>query len=175
MSAFRDRNGAGLTVGHLVVIQEGPHDGRLGIIKSMMIPPRGEQRINVAFTTAETGESMWYRPEQVVRNAVQSMALLTMQMHREAREAGRESTERPNPMGFDLTTLLITRSFRSTTCPCCGRVKQSSNAFCYKCFKSLSPSLQHALYLRFGEGYEGAFAAALASLKVTKPVIPEQA
>jgi hypothetical protein len=174
MSAFRDRNGAGITVGHLVVIQEGPHDGRLGIIKSTMTPPRGEQRINVAFTTAETGESMWYRPEQVVRNAVQSMALLTMQMQREAREAGRQSAERPNPMGFDLTTLLITRSFRSTTCPCCGRMKQSSNAFCYKCFKSLPPSLQQALYQRFGEGYEEAFAVALAALNVRLPRIPER-
>lgn len=174
MSTFKDSNGVTLNVGDLVIVQQGHHEGRLGIIKSLMTPPRGDPKVHVSFTTAENGDGAWCRPEHVSRNRVQSMALLTIQMKREARDAGEEQDDKPDPMGFDLNTLLITRSFRSTTCPCCGRVKQSSQSFCYKCFKCLPTKLRNDLYKRFGEGYEEAFGVALVSLKVSKPVIPER-
>lgn len=51
----------------------------------------------------------------------------------------------------------------STTCRC-GRTKRRRQTFCFACFHALPPPLRAALYRRIGEGYEEAYAAAVAHL-----------
>lgn len=46
----------------------------------------------------------------------------------------------------------------------CGRTKKRSTTFCSKCFYSLPKDQQRALYRRLGDGYEEAYAVALATL-----------
>lgn len=179
MSTFKDSNGVTLNVGDLVIMQQGHHEGRLGIIKSLTTPPRSDPKVHVSFTTAENGDGAWCRPEHVGRNRVQSISLLHMQMKRETAEAapaaGAASSQAAQPAGvWDLNTLLIVRSYRSQVCPSCGRIKQPGQSFCYKCFKALPADLQSDLYKRLDEGYERAFAMSLAALNVRTPVIPEK-
>jgi len=53
----------------------------------------------------------------------------------------------------------------------CGRPKEPNNTFCGKCYWALGHNQRRALYKRFGEGYEEAYAAAAAfldQLKATK-------
>ena len=55
------------------------------------------------------------------------------------------------------------RELGGTTCRC-GRAKKARQTFCSRCFFNLAPPLRAALYRRVGEGYEEAYAAAVAAL-----------
>ena len=57
--------------------------------------------------------------------------------------------------------------FRGTTCQC-TKPKTKGNSFCHACFRSLARAQQVALYKRFGDGYEAAYAEALAFLRRAK-------
>jgi len=46
--------------------------------------------------------------------------------------------------------------FRSEEC-LCGREKQPSRSFCYRCYSELPGYMKSALYQRFRNGYEEAF------------------
>ena len=51
----------------------------------------------------------------------------------------------------------------SKTCQC-GRAKRGNTAFCHRCWTRLSGQTQRALYRKFGDGFEAAYARALEEL-----------
>jgi hypothetical protein len=57
---------------------------------------------------------------------------------------------------------------RGTVCRC-GRTKQMKQTFCPTCYLALPRAKRLALYSRFGEGYEEAYATAVAYLKGDDP------
>lgn len=57
----------------------------------------------------------------------------------------------------------LVRELAGTTCRC-GRSKKARQTFCSRCYFALSPPLRAALYRQVGEGYEEAYAAAVAAL-----------
>ena len=50
-----------------------------------------------------------------------------------------------------------------------GRVKVPRQTFCAECYRALPVAMQRALYRRFGQGYEEAYAAAVAYLRGDDP------
>ena len=58
----------------------------------------------------------------------------------------------------------LVRELRATRCRC-GRRKGRGKTFCGPCFYSLSKAQQRALYRFVGNGYEEAYADAVATLK----------
>ena len=62
---------------------------------------------------------------------------------------------------------------RGKTCRC-GRAKRPMQSFCWQCYSALSLPTQNALYRRFGNGYEEAYAAAVAELRGDDPHGGEQ-
>lgn len=64
---------------------------------------------------------------------------------------------------MSLGTETLVRELAGTTCRC-GRVKRARMTFCGRCYHALPPPLRAALYRPIGEGYEDAYAAAVASL-----------
>ena len=64
-------------------------------------------------------------------------------------------------MDFTQMTLRqIWDDFNSEVCSACGGRKRKLNSFCRNCYHMLPARMKHALYQRFGEGYEEAFKAA---------------
>jgi hypothetical protein len=61
----------------------------------------------------------------------------------------------------DVADLL--RELAGTTCRC-GRPKRGRQTFCLDCYVRLTPPRRRALYSLIGEGYEEAYADAVASL-----------
>lgn len=61
------------------------------------------------------------------------------------------------------TTRELLAELAGTTCQC-GNVKAKRQTFCRSCYFGLSPKLRNALYNRIGEGYEQAYAKAVAVL-----------
>lgn len=55
-----------------------------------------------------------------------------------------------------MTLQEIFEAFKSQTCQC-GKPKVAHQSFCRACYYSLPRTMQHALYNRFGEGYEEAY------------------
>jgi hypothetical protein len=51
----------------------------------------------------------------------------------------------------------------------CGAPKQSRMSHCRGCYRSLPKAMQSALWRRFGEGYEEAFAASVEWLRAKRP------
>lgn len=60
-------------------------------------------------------------------------------------------------------TETLVRELAGTTCRC-GRAKRARQTFCSRCYFALAPPLRATLYQRIGEGYEEAYAAAVAAL-----------
>lgn len=58
-------------------------------------------------------------------------------------------------------------SFHSIECPSCGAGKTSGQTMCRSCFSGLPPKSKRDLYMRFGNGYEGAWREAMRALGVT--------
>ena len=58
----------------------------------------------------------------------------------------------------------LLRELRGTTCRC-GAAKRTRETFCRDCYYRLSPPQRRALYRLVGEGYEEAYAAAVAKLE----------
>lgn len=50
------------------------------------------------------------------------------------------------------------QDFLGTECSACGGVKRKGMSHCSRCYHRLPKPMQYALYRRFGEGYEEAFA-----------------
>lgn len=69
------------------------------------------------------------------------------------------SPSEPLPDAVDLVNEL-----EGTVCPC-GGPKASRNTFCRTCYFTLPYDMRQALYRRIGEGYQEAYAAAIAHLK----------
>lgn len=63
-----------------------------------------------------------------------------------------------------MTTETLVHELARPACRC-GRVKRPRQTFCSRCFQRLPPALKRALYRRIGEGYEEAYAAAVAALE----------
>lgn len=61
--------------------------------------------------------------------------------------------------------LAILKSLGSITCESCEGKKQPRMSHCRKCYFGLHPDTRHALYRKFGNGYEEAFERSLAELK----------
>lgn len=61
-------------------------------------------------------------------------------------------------------TIEVVKELRGDTCQCNGS-KISGHTFCRACFLKLPVSLRSRLYKRVGQGYEKAYADALAHLK----------
>jgi hypothetical protein len=60
-------------------------------------------------------------------------------------------------------TETLVRELAGPVCRC-GRPKSARRTFCSRCYYRLPPQLRSALYRRIGEGYEEAYAAAVAAL-----------
>lgn len=58
--------------------------------------------------------------------------------------------------------------FLSANCPACGASKKANTAFCGQCYHSLPKGFRQALWQRFGEGFEEAFAVSLRWLTKTE-------
>ncbi len=56
----------------------------------------------------------------------------------------------------------------------CGASKPRKHAFCRPCYMSLPPELRQALYQRVGNGYEGAYEAAVKRLSETGRIPPAE-
>lgn len=63
-----------------------------------------------------------------------------------------------------MSTKSILAEFLGMICPSCNQLKQKNNAFCVSCYRRLPRVLQHAVWNRFGEGFEQAFTDAKAYL-----------
>jgi hypothetical protein len=61
-------------------------------------------------------------------------------------------------------TVLLVRELAGTTCRC-GKTKRARETFCRACYHALPPPLRRALYRGVGEGYEEAYADAVAVLE----------
>ena len=81
----------------------------------------------------------------------------------------RTKTNRPQP----LTDAQALASLRSTLCPACGRTKMQGMTMCSRDYYALPDDMRKALYHRLGKGYREAVTAALASLNVETPRLPE--
>ena len=68
-----------------------------------------------------------------------------------------------------MTRKSILEEFLGTDCPTCDGVKRPKQSHCGRCYHQLPKGMQRALYLRFGEGYEEAYAAACAYLAEHHP------
>jgi ribosomal protein L32 len=58
-------------------------------------------------------------------------------------------------------TEVLLSSLRCGKCPSCGDRKRPNTSLCFKCFYAIPVDMRHALYRRFGEGYEEAIAEAI--------------
>jgi hypothetical protein len=58
----------------------------------------------------------------------------------------------------------VLKDFLGKECPTCGCTKRSGMSHCSLCYGRLPKPMQTALYKRFGEGYEEAFATSCAWL-----------
>ena len=47
----------------------------------------------------------------------------------------------------------------------CGKIKGSGKSFCYGCWGKIPRSIQRKLYKSIGDGYEGAYADAKATVE----------
>lgn len=66
-------------------------------------------------------------------------------------------------MALNELQLKLIRMLRGVSCQCGGK-KGEGKSFCMKCYKALTLDMKRALYKRVGDGYEAAYAAAMAFL-----------
>ncbi len=62
----------------------------------------------------------------------------------------------------------IKGSFLGWVCPVCKDRKESGQAFCVRCYKSLPLPMQRKIWRKFGKGYDDAFRESFWYLK-TRP------
>lgn len=72
-----------------------------------------------------------------------------------------------DPEGAPVKTVL--QDFHGTVCSGCSRPKAPRMSHCHDCYKSLPKEMQHALWKRFGAGYEEAFRTSTAWIRERRP------
>lgn len=73
------------------------------------------------------------------------------------------------------STIDLIASLRSARCPMCGEGKREAQTMCVRCYRKLPFAVQARLYHRVGNGYELAFAEAMAHLGVDTIFLPAKA